>query len=511
MSRPTDAKDEKTLMTEIWDAAIAQDLEKFVMFMFPWGKANTPLERKTGPKTWQRDELQAITDHIRQNKIRIINGQDPVMYKSATASGRGIGKSTLVSWLILWQMSCNLGSSTIVSANTEDQLKTKTWAELGIWYTLSINSHWFDKQALSLKPQEWFKEALSRQLKLDSTYYYALAQLWSEENPDAFAGAHNQNGMLVIFDESSGIPKPIHTVTQGFFTDPTLHRYWLQFSNPRRNTGPFYECFHGQRDYWRNRNLDSRKVEGTDKAELEQIIKIHGEDSDEARIEVKGEFPRQGDNQFISREIINQARERELVPDEFAALYMGVDVARYGDDSTVIRFRQGRNGRIIAPIVLKHKDNMEVANLCAHLITTYNPDAVCIDSGNGTGVIDRLKEMGYKVHEIMFGSSPNNEQWANKRTELWADMRDWLPGAAIDNSLELATDLAGPQYKFMSGSDRLRLETKEEMKARGEHSPDHGDALACTFGVKVARRDNRLHKGAKTGRVAKDVDYKIFG
>ncbi len=398
-----------------------------------------------------------------------------------------------------------------MTANTEDQLKTKTWGELGKWHTLSINSHWFEKSALSLKPAEWFNEALKRQLKVDSTYYYAQAQLWSEEKPDSFAGAHNQNGMLVIFDEASGIPKPIWTVTQGFFTDPILHRYWFTFSNPRRNTGSFYECFHLQKNYWYRRNLDSRSVEGTDTAELNQIVAMHGEDSDEARVEVKGEFPRQGDNQFIPRETIENAKSREAIRDDHAALIMGVDVARYGDDATVIRFRQGRNARIIPPTVLKHKDNMEVANHCAHLIDTYAPDAVCVDSGAGTGVIDRLKEMNYKVFEITFGGSSQSPVWANRRTELWAEIRDWLGGGCIDDSQDLAEELAAPQYKFMGGSDKIRLETKEEMKSRGEASPDHADALACTFGVKVARRDGRQLRGGRGNRIAKDVDYNPFG
>lgn len=508
---PYSVSDEKKLMTEIWDPQIAENPEAFVLFAFPWGKEGTPLQAHKEPRTWQRDELQRIASRIKENKFLLEKGELPQVYQSATASGRGVGKSALTSWLNLWNMSCNLGSTTIVTANTEPQLKSRTWAELGKWHTLLINNHWFEKTALSLRPAEWFEQALKNQLKIDSTYYYAQAQLWSEENPDAFAGVHNHNGIMVIFDEASGIPKPIWTVTEGFFTEPVLHRYMFCFSNPRRNTGEFYECFHKSRNYWNRRNLDSRKVEGTDKDYLNRIIEKHGEDSDEARIEVKGLFPRQGDRQFISREIVEAAVERDLEQDHYAALILGVDVARFGDDTTVIGFRRGRDFRSIKSVKLKGKDNMEVAREVAFWIDEVDPDAVCIDAGNGTGVIDRLREMGYKVHEVWFGSKSGEEEYADLRTEMWAKMRDWLQGACLPDDQELKDDLVGPQYEF-DKYERIKLESKEKMKKRGQASPDCGDALACTFAVKVARRDSRVaKKKGGSGRQVKDVDYKVFG
>ena len=183
-----DAKSEQALMTELWDPQIADDPEKFVLFAYPWGKANTPLCNHKGPRTWQRDDLQAMAAHIKMNKERIALGLDPIMWREAMASGRGPGKSAKVAWLVDWMLSTRLGSTVIVTANTEPQLKTRTFAEIGKWTTLLINAHWFETTVLSVRPAPWFKQCLVDQLTVDCGYYYAQGQLWSEENPDAFAG-----------------------------------------------------------------------------------------------------------------------------------------------------------------------------------------------------------------------------------------------------------------------------------------------------------------------------------
>lgn len=506
---PVSAKDDEQLLAHIM--SLKDDPCRFIEKIFPWGEPGSPLANHSGPRTWQRDELNSIRDHILKNKNLMRQGKSPEVYKSATTSGRGTGKSSLVAWLNIWMMSTRLGATCINTANNETQLKTRTWAELGKWHTLAANSHWFEKTAMSLKPAEWFEELLKKQLGVDTGYYYSQAQLWSEENPDAFAGVHNHNGILLVFDEASGIPSPIWKVSEGFFTEPVLDRYHFVFSNPRRNTGEFFECFHRFRDYWKRRHLDSRKVEGTDKKVLNDIVEKYGEDSDEARVEVKGEFPRQGDNQFINRDLISQAIERELQMDEWAPLIMGVDPARYGDDKTVIRFRQGRDARSIPPVIMGNADNMTVANKIAELADKYNPDAICIDAGNGVGIIDRLRQMKYVVHEVQFGSSSPEPEYANLRTYMWARIRDWLGGGCISRDQLLIDDLAGPEYRFAKNSDKLILESKEDLKRRGFASPDHADALACTFAVKIARRDARSGKSKNRSTMSTGMDYDVLG
>lgn len=509
---PYTAEEEQELMRVLWSPEIADDLEAYVLTKYPWGRAGTPLEKFKGPRTWQRDELQAITQHIADNRARMARGDAPLVYRSVTASGRGPGKSALVAWLSEWMQDTRIGSTTILTANTEMQLKSRTWAELGKWQTLGLNGHWFERGALYRKPVDWFEGLLTKQLQIDTGYYYVQAQLWSEENPDAFAGVHNHNGMLLIFDEASGIPPAIWKVSEGFFTEPVLDRYWFVFSNPRRNTGTFFECFNKRRAYWRTRSIDSRDVEGVDRAALQAIVDQYGEDSDEARVEVKGEFPLRGEDQLIGWDVVQGAADREVEPDAYAPLVMGVDVGR-GGDPTVVRWRQGRDARAIPPVKFKIRDDMQTAYKVAEWIDKTNPDGVMVDAGAGTGVIDRLRDLKYRVHEVWFGGGSPEPAYADMRTYMWFQMRDWLSGGCIDDDAVLKQDLAGPEKRYAKNRDAIRLESKEDMHKRGLASPNDGDALALTFARKVARRDLRADPAARAGRVpvASDVDYDMFG
>ncbi len=485
-------KGDNELIRALLDPAIADDPEAFVMFAFPWGKVGTPLARYKGPRTWQRGVLIALREFIHAMQRHDLQKAEEKLevFRQAIASGRGIGKSALVAWIIFWFLSTRIGGTAIISANTEAQLRQITWGELGKWHTLLINKHWFDLSATSIKPAKWFEQLVQEQLKRGTKYYYAEAKLWSEENPDAYAGAHNPLGMLLVFDEASGIPAPIWTVAEGYFTEPIVDRFWLAFSNPRKNAGAFFECFHRNRDFWRTEHIDSRTVEGTDKNVYERLIAQYGEDSDEARVEVKGQFPRQGERSFISRGEVREAMERDLVMDEHAALIMGVDIARFGTDSSVARFRKGRDARSISPLRWKGLDNMALAYELAAAIDEHKPDAVAIDAGNGTGVIDRLREMGYKVQEVWFGSKSDEPEYGNRRAMMWGRLKEWLPGGCLDESQVLEDDLCGPNKKFARNGDAIMLESKDEMLKRGLHSPDDGDALALTFSVRVSRKDS---------------------
>lgn len=507
-SKPTDK--EQQLMTEL--LSFRYDPEGFAMYAFPWGVKNTPLEKFEKPRSWQLDEFRRISDHlmIDQEKMRI--GLPPSPMYLAISSGRGIGKSALLAMLNLWVASCWIGATGIVTANTETQLRSRTMAELGKWHTMSINRHWFEKSSMSLRPANWFGQLVEDQLRIDTQYYYVDAQSWSEENPDAFAGAHSQIGMSVQFDEASGIPDSIWQVTEGFFTDLAPLRLWIAISNPRRNTGRFFECFHKDRDFWENRYVDSRSVEGVDGGVYQRIADKYGEDHDVTRIEVKGQFPRIGSNQFIGRDTVEISATREMNDDPGAPLLMGVDVARFGDDESVIRMRRGRDARTLPMFKYKGMNTMDLASTVAALIEKHNPDAVFVDgNGVGGGVVDRLKQLGYRVVEVQSGEKAlDSDKYSNKRAEMWGEMREWMTYGCINNDQTLIDDLTGPEYS-LDLKGRIKLETKDSMKKRGLGSPDDGDALALTFAEPVARRDSHLMKrrSMMNNRSAKS-DYDIF-
>jgi hypothetical protein len=515
---PHDAKSEQDLMMQLWAPARTDDLYAFVMFAYPWGEKGTPLEHHKGPRKWQKDVLDQISAHIKRQRARGTPADPYEVFRMAVASGRGIGKSALVAWIAHWHITTRPGSTTLVSANTEPQLHSTTFPEIKKWFILAINSHWFEYNALSIVPADWYAKAVEKQLKKSCAYYSVQAKLWAEENPDAYAGPHSEIGMLLLFDEASGIPTSIANVAGGYFVDVRNPcRLWLAFSNPRRNSGFFYDCFH-ERDAngklsWVTRQIDSRTVEDTDQAEHESRIRRRGIDSDEVRIEVLGQFPKQGKNQFIGNELVRDAEQRELITDPGAPLIMGVDVAREGDDETVVRFRQGPDARSIPPIRWKIPDLYVTADRLAALITEYNPDAVCIDLGMGAGVIDILKRKNFKTHGIGFGQKADDPQWANKRTELYARLREWLRGGCIDAGGTLFGDLTAADYDFHGkGKDAIILEPKERFKSRLGRSPDDGDALALTFAVTVARRDRMTSRGAtRRNRIAAGVDYPLFG
>jgi len=481
------ADEEMALMSRLWSKEIANNPEAFVRFVFPWGKKGTPLEHHAGPRRWQRDVLRQVKEHIDAN-----NGQvDFKVLRMAVASGRGIGKSALVSWLVIWMLSTRIGGSVIVSANSEAQLRSITWSEITKWLAMSMNSHWFEISATRVTPAKWLSELVERDLRKGTRYWSIEGRLWSEENPDAYAGLHNSDGVMLIFDESSGIPDKIWDVAQGFFTENTPNRFWFAFSNPRRNEGYFYECFNAKRNFWTTQSIDARQVEDTDKAVYEQIIEEYGSDSPQARIEVYGQFPADGDDQFISPSLVDEAAGRPKYQDETAPIVLGVDPARSGNDSTVIVARQGRD--IVAIKRYKGEDTMEIVGRVIDAIEEFRPTLVVLDEGGlGYGILDRLKEQRYKVRGVNFGwKSSKPAMWQNKRAEMWGDMRQWLRTASIPNDRMLKSDLCSPQYKTNS-SGSIALEAKKDMRARGLASPDAADALAVTFAYPVASRESRV-------------------
>jgi hypothetical protein len=495
-------------------AGFSSDPLGFVMFAFPWGTGE--LAAHDGPDDWQREILTIIGDKLKAGTINVsgavalaMEAVEPEAVQIAVASGHGIGKSALVAWIIEWAISTFEDTRGVVTANTESQLRTKTWAELAKWHRRCICGHWFELTATAL---------YSRDPQHEKTWRIDMVA-WSERNTEAFAGLHNQGKrVLLVFDEGSGIPKIIWETSEGALTDSDTQIIWVAFGNPTRNSGRFRECFGSLKHRWVTRQIDSRTAKMTNKAQIDNWIADYGEDSDFVRIRVRGVFPRAGSTQFIGSEIVDLAASRAAEAGVFDALVIGVDPARFGDDESVIYIRKGRDGRTHEPLKFRGLDNMQLAARVAEQYEFYRADAVFVDGGGpGGGVIDRLRQLRVPVTEIQFGASPDRsnpgqeqENYANKAAEMWGVMRAWLKsGGAIPDDPDLRSQLTDREYGYtlVGGKDAIQLEKKSDMKKRGLSSPDIADALALTFAYPVQANATAGRTAAnQTPRVQWDYD-----
>jgi hypothetical protein len=456
----------------------------FVIGMFPWGEPGTPLERETGPDDWQAEFLLDVGRHVDEQGF---DGQNPVKpLRSAVSSGHGIGKSVIVSWLVTWLMSTRPHCQGTITANTMNQLSTKTWAAVTRWMRLCRTAHWFE-------------------INSDRMYRIGHRESWfcapassKEENSEAFAGQHARDSTsFYIFDEASAIPDKIWEVAEGGMTDgePML----LAFGNPTRTSGRFHAaCFGTERHRWSPRIIDSRSSRFTNKQQIDEWISTYGEDSDFVRVRVRGLPPSASDLQFISTSDVAGAQRRlvEALDDE--PLVVGLDVARGGSDECVFWFRLGPDARSIPPIIIpgeKARDSMKLVAVAADVLdrahgpTRRKPDMLFVDgTGIGGPICDRLKQLGHKnVIEVQFAGESPDPKLANMRAYMWSRLREWLPHGSIPNTPTLETQITAPGYHH-DKQDRVVLESKDAMKARGADSPDQADALALTFAMPVKAR-----------------------
>ncbi len=453
----------------------------FVLFAFPWGEKGGMLENSMGPRLWQWEFLERWGNEI---KNRAFDGKTPCEpIEFSFASGHGIGKSALSSWITLFIISTRPYSKGVVTATTSPQLKTKTWAELGKWKRLCLTGGWFNFNAshgnMNLAhrehPDTW---------RVD-------AQTCREENSESFAGLHAAGSTpWYLFDEASGVPEKIFEVSEGGLTDGEPMRFF--FGNPTKNTGYFKKTFGALRHRFITMQIDSRNVDGTNKELIESWAKDYGEDSDFFRIRVKGQFPRASSMQFIGTDVAESAATRENFKDDKAPVVIGVDVARFGDDASVIYVRQGRDGRTVGYKMYRELDSIQLAGQVAQFIDEYNPRKVFVDGtgGYGSGVVDQLHASGYKhtVEDVQFGARAiESDIYYNKRAEMYGLMKKWLGTGQIPDEQSLIDDLTGVQYGF-ANENKIQLEKKEDMKKRGLASPDIADALALTFAFPVVRK-----------------------
>ena len=432
-----------------------------MIYAFPWGEKGTPLEKYSGPDKWQKELLNLVRDEIRAG--------NPQAIQVAVTSGHGVGKSALTSWIILWYISTRPNPQILVTANTMQQLSTKTWRELAKWHQVSINKDWFEWTAtkfyLKEQPETWFAAALP----------------WSEHRSEAFAGMHEEN-VLVIFDEASGISDKIWEVIEGAMT--TTGSMWFAFGNPTQNIGRFRECFRKFSHRWKQFKVDSRTASMANQAQIEQWKEDYGEGSDFFLVRVKGEFPSRSNSQYIPSHLVEAAIANQAPDQKDFPYIIGVDVARTDGDNSVICVRQGR--RVLLLVKYTGLNGVQLTHKIADIAATYKGCTIFIDEiGVGSSVVDHCRLLNVKFIGVNSARAAENPMLKNLREEMWHNLREWLQnGADIPNDPDLVKDLIGLQYDYERSTDKLVLESKKDMRSR-QGSPDCGDALALTFAQRV--------------------------
>ncbi|MBQ4431357.1 MAG: hypothetical protein II877_07610 [Synergistaceae bacterium] len=315
----------------------------------------------------------------------------------------------------------------------------------------------------------------------------ARIRLYGADNPDSMRGLYF-NG--VILDEVADMRPSVW----GELIRPTLsdRNGCACFIGTPKGMNLFHELYvHGLNAAgWCSRMYRADETGIIPEEELKDAASVMSEN--QYRQEFLCDFSASMDNVLITIDLVSRASKRGLTENDIrgALKVIGVDVARFGDDRSVICKRQGlwcRDMRVIS-----HMDNMTFAGMLTYEIDQFKPDAVFIDGGRGEGVIDRLRQLGYRVLEVNFGGQAiESNRYANKRSEMWDKVREWLEsGGAIPNDSELKSELSSPTYKF-DASGRLLLEPKEKLKERGLKSPDLADALALTFAYPVSIRSRQ--------------------
>lgn len=412
------------------------------------------------PDPWQAETLQALADHSRV----------------AVRSGHGVGKTTLEAWALLWFLFTRPFPKIPCTAPTRQQLYDILWAEAAKWL----------ERASALKPYfEWQKTRIVQRQHPER--WFAVAR--TANKPENLAGFHEEH-LLFIVDEASGVPDFVFETIEGALT--TSDAKLLICGNPTKNSGEFYNAFHKNRSlYW------TKKVACSDSPRVspdyrERLVKKYGENSDIVRVRADGEFPKAEPDTFIPLELVEAATMREVEPD--GQLEIGVDVARFGDDETVLAARVGmKHVRLDA---YSRQDTMEttgmVIALAKELMQSYRKHRCVVkvdDDGVGGAVTDRLREvvreekLPIEVIDCHNGGAPEDkDHYENWGTESWAHLRDLLQNGEIEliNDEDLIGQLSVRKYRITS-KGRITLEGKDEMKKRGLRSPDRADAVVLAF------------------------------
>jgi phage terminase large subunit len=436
------------------------------------------------PDPWQDEVLQAFPTHQRL----------------AMKACKGPGKTAVEAWLA-WNFLLTRREPKIAATSiTADNLADNLWSEMAKWQQrapyLKDNFQWTKSRIFARDhPETWWMSARTWNRAADRS-----------QQGNTLAGLHADN-ILFLLDESGGIPDAVMATAEAALAS-CVEGHIVQAGNPTHLDGPLYRACTSERRLWHVTEItadpdDPRRATRVKAAWAREQIEKYGRDNPWVLVNVFGSFPPGSLNALIGPDECREATKRFYRPEDYRdqARVLGVDVARFGDDASVIFPRHGLVA--FAPQKFRNIDGTQGAGVVARKLLDWQADAVFIDDTGGWGAswIDNLRRLGHQPIGVGFASKPNDPRYDNKRTEMYFEAIEWIHrGGALPDSPELIAALSQTTYSFRG--DRMLLEPKEQVKARLGYSPDDADAFVLTFAQPVSGR----RAGGSRGRIEHEYD-----
>jgi hypothetical protein len=421
------------------------------------------------PDPWQEDVLEAFPRHQRL----------------AMKACKGPGKTAVMAWLA-WNFLLTRTEPKIAATSiTADNLADNLWSEM---------AKWLNRSPLLQALFEWSKSRIFARSSPET--WWMSARTWNRnadrsQQGSTLAGLHADN-ILFLLDESGGIPDAVMATAEAALAS-CKEGHIVQAGNPTHLDGPLYRACTSEGRLWHVTEIsadpdDPKRATRVNAQWAREQIEKYGRDNPWVMVNVFGKFPASSLNTLIGPDECREATRRTYSMDDIARApkVLGVDVARFGDDASVIFPRQGLQA--FKPIKLRNLDGVQGAGRVAREYQDWRADGVFVDDSGGYGAswIDQLRVLGHSPIGIGFASKPLNPRYENKRSEMYFEAIQWIKdGGAIPDVPELIAALSQTTYSFRG--DRLLLEPKEQVKARLGYSPDDADAFALTFALPIAK------------------------
>jgi hypothetical protein len=444
------------------------------------------LRWKDAPWLFVLDNFQVTPDPWQLDALHLVAKKET--RRLALKACKGPGKTTVLAWIIWWFLATRFHAKIGCTSITEANIDTNLWPELAKWQAVSP----FLASAFV-----WSRTTIARRSAPEN--WFAVKRTWpksgdQQQQSDALAGIHADHVMFVL-DESGGIPQAVMVTAEAVLATEGSEAKVIQAGNPTHTTGPLYRACTSERHLWEVVTItgDPDNVKRSTRISLDwarEQIALYGRDNPWVQVNVLGEFPPSSINALLGVEEVERAMHRHLRIDTYnwAQKRIGVDVARFGDDRTVIFPRQGLAS--FRPVSMRNARTNEIAARVVLGCQRWGAELIFVDDTGhwGHGVIDNLITVGMPVIAVVYSGKSTDPRFKNKRAEMWMKGAEAIKnGAALPLVPEMVGELTEPTYTFVNG--QFQLEEKDQIKARLGRSPDLADAYMQTYAMEELPSD----------------------